>query len=69
MLQAAKVVKHDPGSFQNSLLSPIIEAGDSIKGDFDQYLKIIKEQSNNLDFKRYSETLCELLIIGGQLGK
>ncbi|ORX77472.1 ARM repeat-containing protein [Anaeromyces robustus] len=65
--KAAKVVKHDPGSFQNSLLSPIIEAGDSIIGDFDKYLKIIEEQSNNLDFKRYSETLCELLIIGGQL--
>ncbi|KAG4091989.1 ARM repeat-containing protein [Neocallimastix lanati (nom. inval.)] len=65
--KAAKVVKHDPGSFQNSLLSPIIEAGDKIKGNFSKYLKIIEEQSNNLDFKRYSETLCELLIIGGQL--
>jgi len=65
--KAAKVVKHDPGSFQNSLLSPIIEAGDSIIGDFDKYLKIIEEQSNNLDYKRYSETLCEILVIGGQL--
>jgi len=65
--KAAKVVKHDPGSFQNSLLSPIIEEGDSIIGDFDKYLRIIEEQANNLDYKRYSETLCELLVIGGQL--
>ncbi|ORX56548.1 ARM repeat-containing protein [Piromyces finnis] len=65
--KAAKVVKHDPGSFQSSLLTSIIEEGDSIIGDFDKYLKIIEDQSNKLDFKRYSETLCELLVIGGQL--
>lgn len=64
--KAAKVVKHDPVTFQKTLLSPIIEAGESIIGDFDRYLKIIEGQVNTLDFRRYGETLCEILIIGGQ---
>ena len=64
-LPADEKVKHDPVAFRDSLLRGFAEAGE----DLEALSKYLDTAGNKLDYKHYGETLFDVLIAGGILGK
>lgn len=55
--------KYDPSAFRDAILQGIIEAGESL----DQVSKFLDSAGSRLDYRRYAETLFDVLFAGGIL--
>lgn len=55
--------KFDPTAFRDSILLGITESG----GDLEQLSKFLDTSGNKLDYRRYGESLFDILIAGGLL--
>ena len=56
--------KYDPSAFRDALLQGFKEAD----GNLDQVSKFLDSAGSKLDYRRYAETLCDVLFAGGILG-
>jgi hypothetical protein len=57
--------KYDPAGFRDALLVGLTKAGT----DLDSIYKYLDTAGSKLDYRRYGETLFDILIAGGLLSK
>jgi hypothetical protein len=57
--------KYDPAGFRDAVLQGLNKAGT----DLDAVSKFLDTAGSKLDYRRYGETLFDILIAGGLLGK
>ena len=57
--------KYDPVAFRDAVLQGFNEAG----GDLDKLSKYLDSAGAKLDYRRYAETLFDVLFAGGILGE
>ena len=57
--------KYDPAAFRDAVVQGLNEAGT----DLDQVSKYLDTAGNRLNYRRYAETLFDILFAGGILGK